>query len=77
MICLSISNVLGKDMEHLKGSGDLIKQNLKNKQLLENVLMKPVACNKLSLLLKIILENAQALQLFTKILKTESIYKSN
>jgi hypothetical protein len=60
----------------MKGSGDFIKQNHKNK-LLENVLMKPVACNKLSLLLKIIFENAQALQLFTKILKTESIYKSN
>ncbi len=64
-------------VEHMKGSGDFIKQNLKNKQLPENVLMKPVACNKLSLLLKIILENAQALQLFTKILKTESNYKSN
>jgi hypothetical protein len=64
-------------VEHLKGSGDFIKQNLKNKKLLENKLMKPVACNKLSLLLKIILENAQALELFTKILKTESIYKSN
>jgi hypothetical protein len=35
-----------------------------------------VAANKSSLLLLIILQNAQTLQLFTKINKTESIYKS-
>jgi hypothetical protein len=35
-----------------------------------------VASNKLSILLKIILQDTQTLQLFTKIIKTESIYKS-
>ncbi len=35
-----------------------------------------VAANKSSLLLKIQIENAQALQLFTNIIKTKSIYKS-
>jgi hypothetical protein len=33
--------------------------------------------NKSSLLLKNILQSAQTLQLFTKIIKTESIYESN
>ncbi len=33
--------------------------------------------NKLSLLLKNILQNTQTLQLLTKIIKTENIYESN
>jgi hypothetical protein len=46
-------------------------------QLAENfnpAIIKQVASNKSSLLLKIILQNTQTLQLFTKIIKTESIY---
>jgi len=39
-------------------------------------IIEQVASNKLSLLLKIQLENTQALQLFTRIIKTESIYES-
>jgi hypothetical protein len=39
--------------------------------------MKRVTSNKSNLLLKIILENTQTLQLFTKIIKTESKYKMN
>jgi hypothetical protein len=39
-------------------------------------IIEQVASNKLSLILKIILQNMQALQLFTKIIKTESMYKS-
>jgi len=38
--------------------------------------MEQVALNKSSLFLTIILQNAQTLQLFTKIIKTESIFKS-
>jgi Kindlin-2 N-terminal domain len=40
-------------------------------------IIEQVVSNKSSLLLKIILQNAQALQLFTKIIKKEIIYKSN
>jgi hypothetical protein len=36
-----------------------------------------VALHKSSLLLKIILRNTQILPLFTKIIKTENIYKSS
>jgi hypothetical protein len=39
--------------------------------------MEQVASYKSSLLLKIILESTQTLQLITKIIKTESIYKNN
>ncbi len=39
-------------------------------------IIEQVALNKLSLLLKIILQNTQTLQLFMKIIKTESMYKS-
>jgi hypothetical protein len=39
--------------------------------------MQQVASNKSSLLLRTILQNTQTLQQFTKIIKTESIYKSN
>ena len=39
--------------------------------------MKQVALDKSSLLQKNILQNRQTLQLFTKIIKAESIYKSN
>jgi hypothetical protein len=39
--------------------------------------MEQVALYKSSLLLKIILESTQTLQLITKIIKTESIYKNN
>jgi hypothetical protein len=39
-------------------------------------LIEQFASNNLSLLLKIILEDTQTLQLFTKIIKTESIYES-
>ncbi len=38
---------------------------------------KQVALNKSSLLLRIIFQNTQTLQLFTKIIKLESIYKHN
>ncbi len=37
--------------------------------------MQQVAWNKSSLLLKIILQNAQKLQLFTKTIKAQSYYK--
>jgi hypothetical protein len=40
-------------------------------------IMEQNASNISSFLLKIILENTQTLQLFTKIIKTESIFKSN
>jgi len=36
-----------------------------------------VASNKSNLLLKILMQNTQTVQLFTEIIKTESIYKSN
>ncbi len=39
-------------------------------------IIKQVAWNESSLILKIILQNTQTLQKFTKIIKTESIYKS-
>ncbi len=39
--------------------------------------MKQVASDKSSLLLSIILQNTQMFQLFTKIIKTEIIYRSN
>ncbi len=39
--------------------------------------IEQVASNNLSLLLKIQKLNTQILELFTKIIKTESIYKSN
>jgi hypothetical protein len=39
-------------------------------------IIEQVASNKLSLLLKIHLENTQELQLFTRIIKTESIYEN-
>jgi len=40
-------------------------------------IIKQVAWNKTSLPLMTILQNTQKLQLFTKIFKTENIYKSN
>jgi hypothetical protein len=40
-------------------------------------IIEQVASNKSSLLLKIQNQNTQTLQLFAKIIKTESIYKSN
>jgi hypothetical protein len=40
-------------------------------------MMEQVALNKSSLLPKIQTQSTQTLQLFTKIIKTESIYKSN
>ncbi len=40
-------------------------------------LKEQVSLNKSSLLLKNILQNTRTLQLLTKIIKTESIYKSN
>ncbi len=40
-------------------------------------IMNQVALNKSSLMLKTILQNAQTLQLFMMMIKTESIYKSN
>ncbi len=39
--------------------------------------MEQVTYNKSSLFLKIIIQNTPILQLFTKTIKTESIYKSN
>ncbi len=42
-----------------------------------NFIMKQVASNKSSLLLTMNLENRQTLKIFTMIIKTESIYKSN
>jgi len=39
-------------------------------------IIEQVASNKLSLLQKTQVENTLALQLFTKIIKTESIYES-
>jgi hypothetical protein len=39
------------------------------------LIIEQVAYNKSSLLLKIIVQNAQTLQLFSQIIKTESIYK--
>ena len=52
---------------------------LKNKDreiLLKSPLIERVDWNKSSLLLNNILQNTQTLQLFTMIIKTESIYKS-
>ncbi len=43
----------------------------------QHIIIKQVASNKSSLLLKIQKYNTQTLQIFTKIIKTESIYKSN
>jgi hypothetical protein len=43
----------------------------------ESAIIKQVVLNKSSLLLKIQKENSQALQLFTAIIKWESIFKSN
>jgi hypothetical protein len=40
-------------------------------------IIEQVALNKSSLLLKIQEQNIQTLQLFTMIIKTESVYKSN
>ncbi len=40
-------------------------------------IIEQAALNKLSLLLEIQKQNTQTLQLFMKIIKTESIYKSN
>ncbi len=42
-----------------------------------STLIKQVASNKSSLLLKIKKWNTQILQLFTEVIKTESIYKSH
>ena len=42
----------------------------------DTLIMKQVASKRSSLLLKIILENEQTLQLFTKIIKAEIIYKN-
>jgi len=39
-------------------------------------IIEQVSLNKSSLLLKIQMQNTQTMQLFTKIIKTESIYKS-
>ncbi len=39
------------------------------------IIMEGVALSKLSLLLKILKQNTQALQLFSNIIKTESIYQ--
>jgi hypothetical protein len=41
------------------------------------IIIEQVASNKTSLLLKNIFQNTQALQLFTIIIKTESIHKNN
>ncbi len=41
------------------------------------IIIEQVSWNKSSLFLKIILQNTQTLQLFTKIVKTEFIYISN
>jgi hypothetical protein len=41
------------------------------------IIIEHVTLNKFNLLLKIILENRITVQLFTKTIKTESIYKSN
>ncbi len=42
----------------------------------DDIIMKQVALNDLSLLLQIQMQNTQTLQLFTNIIKTESIYIS-
>jgi hypothetical protein len=44
---------------------------------IDSPIIEQVDSNKLSLLLKNILQNTQLLQLFTEIIKTEIIYKSN
>jgi hypothetical protein len=44
--------------------------------LLKSIIIEQVAWNISSLLLNNILQNTQTLQLFTMIIKTESIYKS-
>ncbi len=44
---------------------------------IEGNMIEQIATNKSSLLLKNILQNTQILQLFTMVIKTESIYKSN
>ncbi len=40
------------------------------------IIIEQVAFNKLTLILKIQIQNTQTLQLFTNIIKTEIIYKS-
>ncbi len=44
---------------------------------LKSSIIEQIALNKSSLLLMIHKQNTQILQLFTKIIKTESIYKSD
>jgi hypothetical protein len=77
-------NVLNvrRQCRYIKGTSVLIQSVIRliamasYTPLIVPVKMKQVASNKFSLLRKIILENTQTLQPFTKIIKTESVHKT-
>jgi hypothetical protein len=54
----------------------IVKWQLAQEPNAQACIIEQVAWNKSSLLLKAILQNTQVLQLFAKIIKTESFYKS-